>query len=125
MYAGNERVEAFERPKRPAGAGTFNPEGPEVGRTGMRIFAGIFDPWTGDVGLTTCLEGEDDVETRSGNVRGLAPQRDEDIGILEGWLFSASTSGALLLPCKALVYWKVSVACLWRPYLLICSVAGR
>ena len=43
-------LEAFERPKRPAGTGAFDPEGPEVGRTGMRMFTGIFDPWTGDVG---------------------------------------------------------------------------
>jgi hypothetical protein len=107
MYAGNERVEAFERPKRPAGTGTFNPEGPTVGRTGMRIFAGIFDPWTGDVGWTICLEGEDDVETRSGNLRGLASRRDVGLSILGGWLscssLSISTSGALLSSCKALI----------------------
>jgi hypothetical protein len=128
MYAGNERVEAFERPKRPAGTGTFNPEGPTVGRTGMRIFAGIFDPWTGDVGWTICLEGEDDVETCSGNLRGLASRRDVGVSIMEGWLscpsFSVSTSGAFLSSCKALVWWKATVAYLGKPYLLSCSVAS-
>lgn len=72
MYAGNRRAEAFERPKRPSGVGTFGPEGPTVGRTGMRILADIFDPWTGDVGGATCSEGEDDLKMRSGNLRGLA-----------------------------------------------------
>jgi len=103
MYAGNERVEAFERPKRPAGASTSDPEGPAVGRTGMRIFAGIFDPWTGDVGWTTCLEGEDDVEPRPGTVRGLVSRQDGEVGIPGRWLFSVSTSGALYLSCEALI----------------------
>lgn len=101
MYVGNERVEAFERPKRPAGASTFDPEESAAGRTGMRIFAGIFDPWTGDVGWTTCLEGEDDVEPRSGNVRGLVSRQDGEVGIPERWLFTVSTSG--VLSCEALI----------------------
>ena len=84
MYAGNNRAEAFERPKRPAGAGTFGSEGSTVGRTGMRILAGIFDPWTGDVGRVTCPEGEDDVEMRSNNLRGLASRRTIDVGLPEG-----------------------------------------
>ena len=50
----------------------------------MRILAGIFDPWTGDVGRVTCPEGEDDVEMRSNNLRGLASRRTIDVDLPEG-----------------------------------------